>query len=152
MVQLKRMSRADIPAVAEIEKLSFADPWNEQTITESFDNENSIWLAGYEADGTLTSYLGGVSIAGEAEIYRVACHPDKRRGGFCEGLVLLMEALEEVETIYLEVRASNAPARALYEKCWFEVCGERKAYYENPTEDAILMRWEPGEGRHRCES
>ena len=43
------------------------------------------------------------------------------------------------ERMYLEVRRSNAAARELYKKAGFAVCGQRRGYYENPTEDAILM-------------
>ena len=39
----------------------------------------------------------------------------------------------------LEVRQSNAPARALYESCGFAVVGTRRGYYEKPREDALLM-------------
>jgi ribosomal-protein-alanine N-acetyltransferase len=54
----------------------------------------------------------------------------------------IVEALAErgVRQVYLEVRESNAPARALYEAFGFRAVGRRKAYYRHPVEDAIILR------------
>lgn len=147
MGQVTRMEPADIAAVCAIERAVFADPWSEQTVTDSLESPFGVWLVIRGEDGVPKAYLGGSSIAGEAEIYRVAAHPDCRRQGLGGQLVRHLFAKEGVETVFLEVRRSNVPARALYEKCGFTVCGERKNYYEHPTEDAILMRWEQGKGQ-----
>lgn len=147
MIEITPMQHRDIPAVCAIEQAVFADPWSEQTVTDSFESPFGIWLVIRGEDGVPKAYLGGMCIAGEAEIYRVAAHPDCRRQGLGEQLVRALAAAQGVEAIFLEVRRSNTPARALYEKCGFTVCGERKNYYEHPTEDAILMRWERGEGQ-----
>jgi ribosomal-protein-alanine N-acetyltransferase len=45
-----------------------------------------------------------------------------------------------VRTVYLEVRASNDHARALYDSRGFVEVGRRKAYYRRPVEDAIVLR------------
>ena len=42
--------------------------------------------------------------------------------------------------LFLEVRESNAAARALYEKCWFVEVGRRPRYYLEPLEDAVMYR------------
>ena len=141
------MQHRDIPAVCAIEQAVFADAWSEQTVTDSFESPFGVWLVVRGEDGVPKAYLGGMCIAGEAEIYRVAAHPEHRRQGLGEQLVRALAAMNGVDAIFLEVRRSNAPARALYEKCGFTVCGERKNYYEHPTEDAVLMRWEQGEGQ-----
>ena len=46
--------------------------------------------------------------------------------------------------LMLEVRVSNDPAIALYEKLGFRLVGRRKNYYRNPKEDALILRkeWE----------
>ena len=77
----------------------------------------------------------------------VAVHPDYRRRGIGEKLCLaLVEALKEKgnHCLTLEVRASNEPAKALYEKIGFQQVGLRKNYYRNPREDACILRkeWE----------
>ena len=75
----------------------------------------------------------------------VAVHPDYRRKGIAEALVAeLVEALKKREShcLTLEVRASNEPAKALYEKLGFTQVGLRKNYYRNPKEDALILRKE----------
>ena len=47
-----------------------------------------------------------------------------------------------VRKIFLEVRISNTAAIRLYETCGFEQVGERKKYYSDPVEDALVMKWE----------
>jgi ribosomal-protein-alanine N-acetyltransferase len=49
----------------------------------------------------------------------------------------------KVTRVFLEVRESNAAARALYEKCGFQISGRRKSYYSDPAEDAVLYFWVP---------
>jgi ribosomal-protein-alanine N-acetyltransferase len=61
------------------------------------------------------------------------------------GRALVEEAVDTlrargVKQIYLEVRDSNAPARALYAGHGFKEVGRRKAYYRRPVEDAIVLR------------
>jgi ribosomal-protein-alanine N-acetyltransferase len=73
----------------------------------------------------------------------VAVHPDHRRKGVAQALVTaLVRALWEKDnhSLALEVRASNAPASALYEKLGFVQVGLRKNYYRNPREDARILK------------
>jgi ribosomal-protein-alanine N-acetyltransferase len=81
-------------------------------------------------------------IAPEAEIYRVAVRSDKRRRGI--GYRLLDYAIKSerghgLESVFLEVRESNVPARNLYRSYGFVEIGERKRYYHDPVESAIVM-------------
>ena len=57
-------------------------------------------------------------------------------------LVLKACHIKNIDTLFLEVRESNAPARGLYTKMGFEEIGKRKYFYSNPVEDAICMRKE----------
>jgi ribosomal-protein-alanine N-acetyltransferase len=50
--------------------------------------------------------------------------------------------VEGCHEMLLEVRASNTPARKLYEKHGFREAGLRRGYYGNPTEDAVLLKLE----------
>jgi ribosomal-protein-alanine N-acetyltransferase len=54
---------------------------------------------------------------------------------------LLDAAHQTKSSVFLEVRESNAPARALYENAGFKQTGRRPSYYTSPLEDAILYRW-----------
>ncbi|MBQ6801946.1 MAG: ribosomal protein S18-alanine N-acetyltransferase [Oscillospiraceae bacterium] len=88
-------------------------------------------------------YIGGRTVAGETEIFNVAVLPEFRRKGIGKALIeeFIKTAIEkETRVIFLEVRTSNLPAINLYEKCGFVFCGIRKDYYDDPKENAILMR------------
>jgi ribosomal-protein-alanine acetyltransferase len=88
------------------------------------------------------AYVIGRLIAPEAEIYRVAVRTDKRRRGI--GYRLLDYAIKTergrgLESVFLEVRESNVPARNLYRAHGFREISLRKNYYHNPTENAVIM-------------
>lgn len=81
--------------------------------------------------------------ADEGEILNLAVSPAGRRHGLGRALVeQAVATLRErgVGQIYLEVRESNAPARALYAARGFKEVGRRKQYYRRPVEDAIVLR------------
>lgn len=90
----------------------------------------------------LVGFLGAWFVAGEAEMHHIYLTPAFRRKGlgtlFLEKF-LRYAAWEGVETVYLEVRRSNASARILYERIGFQVTGVRSDYYTEPSEDALLM-------------
>ena len=138
---IERMKEGHVAAVAELEKLCFADPWSEKSIASELNNPLALWLVAVE-DGSLCGYIGSQSVMGESDMMNVAVHPDHRRKGVGEMLVLaLCEALsKENASLALEVRASNAPAIALYEKLGFAQVGLRKNYYRNPKEDALILK------------
>ena len=92
------------------------------------------------ADGGFLGYIGAYTVAGETDIATVAVLPAARGRGVGYALVSALTARLPGE-IFLEVRRSNAAARALYEKCGFSRCGERKNYYAAPREDALLYRF-----------
>ena len=140
------MRDAHVPAIAEIEKLCFNDPWSERSIASELDNRLSLWLVALEGE-RVVAYVGSQSVLGETDMMNIAVHPDYRRQGIAERLVTsLVEALKEKGnySLMLEVRASNDPAKALYEKLGFTQVGLRKNYYRNPREDACILRkeWE----------
>ena len=98
-------------------------------------------------DDTVIGYIGSQSAIDETDVMNVAVHPDFRRRRIGEALVL--ELVEQLKArgnycLTLEVRASNDPARKLYEKLGFQQVGLRKNYYRNPKEDALILRkeWE----------
>ena len=140
---IERMNETHVAAVAALEKLCFADPWSLSSIASELNNPLALWLVAVE-DGDLIGYIGSQSVMGESDMMNVAVHPDHRRKGVGEMLVLaLCEALSgENTSLALEVRASNAPAISLYEKLGFVQVGLRRNYYRNPKEDALILRKE----------
>ena len=138
------MARCHIAQVAELEKICFADPWSEKSVASELENPLSYWLVALEGD-TVAGYVGSQTVLGETDMMNVAVRPEFRRQGVAEALIeALIEGLKARQShcLTLEVRDSNAPARALYEKLGFLEVGRRKNYYRNPGEDALILRKE----------
>ena len=141
------MTADHVVSVAELEKICFGtEAWSEKSVASELTNALSLWLVAMEED-KVAGYVGSQTVMDETDMMNVAVHPDHRRKGIAEALVLsLAEALKEKGShcLTLEVRASNAPAIGLYEKLGFQQIGLRKNYYRNPKEDALILRkeWE----------
>ena len=139
-----KMNSDHVPQIAYLETVCFHDPWSEKSIASELENALSLWLVAVEGDEVI-GYVGSQTVLGWTDMMNVAVHPDHRRKGVGEKLVLALEdALKEQEStcLTLEVRASNEPAKSLYEKLGFSEVGRRKNYYRNPKEDALIMRKE----------
>ncbi len=141
-----KLERNHVPQIAEIEKCCFSDPWNEESIASELENRLSLWLVALEGD-RVAGYVGSQTVLGEADMMNIAVHPDFRRKGIGEALVkkLIAELSQRgCHSLTLEVRASNGPAKSLYEKLGFVLVGRRKNYYFHPREDADILRkeWE----------
>ncbi len=93
-------------------------------------------------DGAVAGYAVLSSVLDEGSLDNIAVSPAYRRRGIADALLgdILRQAREQaLASVTLEVRASNAPAIALYRKHGFAEVGRRRNYYEKPREDAILM-------------
>ncbi len=142
MIEIVKMDETHVAAIAALEKLCFSDPWSENSIAYELTSRLSYWLVAVE-NGQVLGYIGSQSVLGESDMMNVAVHPDHRRRGIAEGLVNALSAdLKSRDNVCLtlEVRASNVPAIALYEKLGFTQVGLRKNYYRNPKEDALILR------------
>ena len=142
MMEIVKMNETHVAPIAELEKLCFSDPWSENSIAYELTSRLSYWLVAVE-DGEVVGYIGSQSVLGESDMMNVAVHPDHRRKGIAEALVSALAAdLKTMDNVCLtlEVRASNDPAIALYEKLGFAQVGLRKNYYRNPKEDALILR------------
>lgn len=138
------MTADHVPQVAELEKLCFSDPWSEKSVASELENKLALWLVALDGD-SVAGYIGSQTVIDETDMMNVAVHPDYRRHGIAEALVgALVDALKKrgSRCLTLEVRASNDPAKKLYEKIGFIQVGLRKNYYRNPREDALILRKE----------
>lgn len=136
------MTADHLDQAAEIERICFSDPWSRQMLSEHLENECNRSLAAWDRDGVLLGYVGLLAVLDEGHITNLAVHPEYRRRGVASALLDALDRLaveRRMAFLTLEVRASNAAARALYAKHGYEVVGCRKNYYEHPREDAVIM-------------
>lgn len=138
------MNEHHVPQIALLERECFADPWSQQSIASELHNPLSLWLVAQEGQ-TLLGYVGSQTCLDETDMMNIAVSPASRRQGVAMALIeALVSALRErgSKQLTLEVRASNGPARQLYESLGFLQVGLRKNYYQNPKEDALILRKE----------
>ena len=144
MMEYIKMRECHVSQIGQIEKLCFSDPWSENSIRYELTNPLSLWLVAV-CDGTVAGYVGSQSVMGEADMMNIAVHPDYRKQGVAQMLIaqlIAMLSINDVHSLTLEVRASNDPAIALYDKMGFVQVGRRPNYYRNPKEDALILRKE----------
>ncbi|MDY3781871.1 MAG: ribosomal protein S18-alanine N-acetyltransferase [Candidatus Faecousia sp.] len=144
MMEIKAMKEAQVPQIAALERVCFSDPWSEKSILSELENPLSCWLVAMDGE-RLAGYVGSQTVLGETDMMNLAVDPDYRRKGLGKELILsLIEALRQrgSRCLTLEVRDSNAPARALYEGLTFQEIGRRRNYYRNPREDALIYKKE----------
>ena len=135
------MNEHHVPQIALLERECFADPWSQQSIASELHNPLSLWLVAQEGQ-TLLGYVGSQTCLDETDMMNIAVSPASRRQGVARALIeALVSALRErgSKQLTLEVRASNGPARQLYESLGFLQVGLRKNYYRNPKEDALIL-------------
>lgn len=141
--RLRPATAADVTPIAALERAVFSDPWSAESIRETIGMPWIFTHVAEESAGRILGYVFCREVAGESELLNIAVDPTERRSGI--GKALLAAALAwvaergAVET-FLEVRASNAGAIALYEREGFRAVGRRPDYYQHPVEDAILYR------------
>ena len=142
-MEIIRMNESHVASVAAIEKECFGrDAWSEKSVSGDLTNALALWLVAVEGD-TVAGYVGSQTVCNETDMMNVAVTADFRRRGIGEKLVnALVEELKAMEShcLTLEVRASNTPAQAMYEKLGFAEIGRRPRYYQNPKEDALILR------------
>ncbi len=130
-----------ITGIDTINQASFSQPWSAALIEQDMDNPNCYYAVGLEGV-EVVGYAGMTVIAGEANVTNVAVSPKRRREGI--GRILLARLIEICREnsfilITLEVRKSNSAAIGLYESLGFEALGERKNYYSDNGESALIM-------------
>lgn len=151
--RLRAIEARDLPGIVRIERAAFGDPWSEASF-RSMLAQPQVLSAVLEREGAVCGYYIAWMVADEAELANLAVAPGERRRG--HGAALLDHLLSEVAarggaTIHLEVRAGNAAAIALYTSRGFTESGRRKAYYQSPEEDALIMRRARAAGGPRAE-
>ena len=141
MIEIIRMNESHVSAVAELERQNFSEPWPEIAVRSELTNALALWLVAVE-DGVVAGYVGSQTVLQEADMMNIAVADTHRHRGIARMLVEELIRQLDAYQLTLEVRASNAPAIALYEKLGFTQVGLRKNYYHKPKEDALILRKE----------
>ena len=140
-MDIRKSIPADSSAIAAAEALIFSDPWSERDINDTISTTGGMCYS-VISDGALVGYILGRIIAPEGEIYRIAVLPSHRRRGIAYRLLDYAVKCEKgngLESLFLEVRERNTPARKLYSSYGFREIGIRKNYYRNPDDNAVIM-------------
>jgi ribosomal-protein-alanine N-acetyltransferase len=141
-VLVELMKVADIAAVHEIERLSFATPWPAYAFEQELTSNRLARYVVARSGVTVVGFGGLWLMVDEAHITTFGVHPEYRRMGVGRRmLVALLDLAVELRAarVTLEVRASNEAAQRLYGELGFEFAGRRVAYYSDDGEDALVM-------------
>lgn len=150
------MTEADLDLVCEMEKRAYAHPWTVRHFRDSLAAGHPVVLLLGEArpgevsvshqDGrVLLGYMVAMRGVDEVHLLNITVSPDHRRQGwgrFLLDALVLWSRGQGAHCLWLEVRESNAPARALYTRYGFHQVGLRKGYYPDgprDRENAIVM-------------
>jgi ribosomal-protein-alanine N-acetyltransferase len=138
-VQVRRLAYSDLPAVIAVERRSFPTPWSLAMFVLELSKPSGICLAATAGD-ELLGYLVCSRYDQVWHLMNIAVAPERRRRGVAGRLIerLLAEAKGELP-FTLEVRVSNRPAIAMYERFGFRSAGVRPRYYHDNGEDALIM-------------
>lgn len=140
---IRVMKEADVPAVLQVDRDSYDFPWSAGNFIDSLHGGHRCWV--YEINEAIIGHAVMMSVFEEAHLLNLAITPVWQRQGLGEALLIyvLKEARAAgIETLFLEVRPSNAGAIRLYSRNGFEGFAIRRDYYPAHTgrEDALVMR------------
>ncbi len=139
---IKKLSIDDVSEMMQIERQAYAFPWTENVLKDCL--QGAYLCRGLMLNGVLCAYAILSVAAGECHVLNICVAPDVQGKGIASDFLrkLLDEAVEwNAEITFLEVRASNVAALALYSKLGFSEIGRRKGYYRNGDnrEDALVL-------------
>lgn len=149
ILEIKPLIASQVTEVVALDQVCLDGLWTAEGYLRELDSPNSSLLTLSLTDAGTKSFSPKIvgfaclwSIVEEAHITLLAIHPDYRRQGL--GQLLLLTLLQEaiarkLEWVTLEVNSKNSDAISLYEKFGFQVIGTRKGYYQKTGEDALLL-------------
>ncbi len=133
----------DLAAILAFEEEGFPDPWPLETLASELRFPGSFLLVAAPPHNPALGYASFRTVADESELLRLAVGVEARRRGI--GRLLLEAGLSVLRTrslcrCFLEVRADNTPAIALYERVGFRLSGLRKGYYRDGSDALVYAR------------
>ena len=140
-MKIEKMTKEHLESVYIIETECFSHPWSKQSLQNELNNDTSLfWVATENND--VIGYIGMSVVIDEGYIFNVAVSETHRKKGVGSALINELVTYGKKNNlcfITLEVRESNINAQSLYSKFGFIKVGERKNYYSEPKENAILL-------------
>jgi len=140
-ISIVQLEEKHIPDIMKVEKASFTIPWSEKSFRDELNNSIAVYFAAV-CNNSAIGYIGMWQIAGQCDITNIAVLPEYRRHSVASALLTELITFctsKALNPITLEVRKSNIPAISLYEKFGFKKIGERKKYYSDTGENALIM-------------
>jgi len=143
---ITRMAVDHLDDLAQLESMAFSRPWSYDALAEELQNPLAVFFVAEDVETERSlGYIGMHHILDEGLIANIVVHPGYRRMGI--GTRLVNEVIEyakkhDIRRLTLEVRASNAPAIALYENMGFKKEGVRRGFYDSPKEDGLIYSLE----------
>ena len=142
-IKIKPMQKEEIEEVLKIEEQAYGEHhWSKDSFYGELSNNLAHYYSAFDEENNLIGYAGSWQVLDEAHITTLAVKPELRRKKIGESLLyrIIEDCYKnEIKYITLEVRMSNSSAISLYEKYGFKSLGERKGYYQNNNEDALIM-------------
>jgi len=140
-VELVRpMCATDLGAVSALDTLIQPSPWTQPQLEQAWQQAYRGWVITQQQQ--LWGFALSQQVLDEVSLLSLGVHPAMRNRGYGHALLaaVIEDALQHhALSIYLEVRASHRQAQHLYQRHGFKAMAQRKAYYRNPEEDAIIM-------------
>lgn len=141
---IKSLDTDNLMKVVQLEKLCFGlDAWSEKLLSEEIGKENKHYFVLTEGEEIL-GYGGFAKVLDEGHIMNIAVSPLHRRKGIGSYILDLFVAEATnlgINSLTLEVRASNEAARKLYEKSGFVLSGKRTGYYHDKEDGCIYWKY-----------
>jgi ribosomal-protein-alanine N-acetyltransferase len=138
---IRRMAVGDLDEVMKLEVEAFGSPWTRGMYLHEIEKREGCYLVAH-SDDVLVGYGGTLLIMDEAHVMTLAVRNDSRRRGLGARILLeLIDASEKMGARFftLEVRKSNREAIEMYGRFGFQIMGERKNYYLDNMEHALIM-------------
>lgn len=139
---IQRMELRDLNRIVDLERLCFSSPWSRDDFSYELSENPFGYYVVLKEEDKIIAYLGLWMDDKRAQITTIGVDPSHRGKGHAKALIehmLDVCSSSGVKIYSLEVRVSNGPAIALYQRYGFRQIGLRKAYYQDNHEDAYLM-------------
>jgi ribosomal-protein-alanine N-acetyltransferase len=142
-IAIRGAAAHDLDTIAALEASTFSQPWSRQSFADLAATPFAKVLVAASAAGAVVGYAVVYFASDQSELANLAVAVTHRGQGIGRRLLegAIAEAMAHGATaMFLEVRASNVAAQSLYESAGFERVGIRRRYYQQPVEDALVLR------------